>query len=127
MWFTTLQVCALYLDTNPTFTISNGETWHFKYYFDCHVNNIIYFLTCYFCKHSTYIGKTWGDKIMNRGFKTRINKHISDSRTGQGTCVFAKHVFNCAKNSNKSLAEPFFKINIMMVLKTPLLLETMTQ
>ena len=60
---------------------------------------------------------------MNRGFKTRINKHISDSRTGQGTCVFAKHVFNCAKNSNKSLAEPFFKINIMMVLTTPLLLE----
>ena len=65
-------------------------------------------------KKETYIGKTVGDNIV--GFKSRINQHISDCRTGDSTCKFPIHVYKCDLK-NKCLNEPFFEINVMMILK----------
>ena len=67
------------------------------------------------CDHKeTYIGKTVGDNVV--GFKSRINQHISDCRTGTSTCKFTMHVHHCAIK-NKCLKEPYFQLNIMMKLK----------
>ena len=57
----------------------------------------------------TYIG----DVV---GFKSRINQHIIDFRTGTSTCKFPINVYHCAMK-NKCLKEPYFQLNIMMKLK----------
>ena len=67
------------------------------------------------CDHKErYIGKTVGDNVV--GFKSKINQHISDCRTGTSTCKFPIHVYHCAMK-NKCLKEPYFQLNIMMKLK----------
>lgn len=67
------------------------------------------------CKHqTTYIGKTIGDKVV--GFKSRMNQHIHESRTGESSCIFPQHVFQCGTKNN-CLIEPFFEVNIMLCLK----------
>ena len=66
-------------------------------------------------KKETYIGKTVGDNII--GFKSRMNQHNSDSRTGVSTCKFLIHVYKCGLK-NKCSGEPFFEINFMMKLKS---------
>ena len=45
--------------------------------------------------YETYIGKTIGDHI--HGFKTRMNNHITESRSGVSTCKFHIHVCNCSQ------------------------------
>ena len=46
----------------------------------------------------THIGKTVGDNT--KGFKVRINQHISDCKTGVSRCKFLRHVYDCGiKNS----------------------------
>ena len=45
--------------------------------------------------YETYIGKTIGDQI--HGFKTIMNSHITESRSGVSTCKFSIHVFSCIK------------------------------
>ena len=72
-------------------------------------------------KKETYIGKTVGDNIVR--FKSRMNQHISDSRTGVSTCKFPVHVYKCGLK-NKSLNEPFFEINVMIKRKRSNQLET---
>ena len=59
----------------------------------------------------TYIGKTKGDNT--KGFKVRINQHISDCKTGDSTCKFPRHVYDCGIKNN-CLKEPFFSLNIML-------------
>ena len=49
-------------------------------------------------------GKTVGDNVV--GFKSRINQHISDYRTGTSTCKFPIHVYHCALK-NKCLNGSF--------------------
>ena len=58
-------------------------------------------------KKETYIRKTVRDNIV--GFKSRMNQHISDSRTGDSTCKFPIHVYKCGLK-NKCLNKPFFEI-----------------
>ena len=41
----------------------------------------------------TYIEKTIGDNT--KGFKVRRNQHISDCKTGDSTCKFLLHVYDC--------------------------------
>ena len=66
------------------------------------------------CDHKEmYIGKTVGNYVV--GFKSRINQHISDSRTVTSTCNFPIKVYHCAMK-NKCLKEPF-QLNIMIKLK----------
>ena len=62
-------------------------------------------------KKETYIGKTVGDNIV--GLKSRMNQHISDSRTADSTCKFPIHVRKCVLK-NKCLNKPFFEINVMI-------------
>ena len=71
-------------------------------------------------KKETYIWKIVGDNIV--GFKSRMNQHISDSRTGDWTCKFSIHVYKCGLK-NKCLNEPVFEIN-MSALKSSNQLET---
>ena len=52
-----------------------------------------------------YIGKTVGDNVV--GFKSRINQHIRDCRTGTSTGKFPIHLYHCAIK-NKCLKEPYF-------------------
>ena len=55
--------------------------------------------------YETYIGKTIADHT--RGFKKRMNNHISASRSEVSTCKFPIHVFNCSQINNGQLEEPF--------------------
>ena len=41
----------------------------------------------------TYIEKTIGNNTT--GFKVRINQHISGCKTGDSTCKFLRHVYDC--------------------------------
>ena len=67
------------------------------------------------CDHKeTYIGKTVGDNVV--GFKSRINQHISDCRTGISTCKFPIHIYHCDMK-NKCLREPYLQLNIVTKLK----------
>ena len=72
-------------------------------------------------KKGTYIRKTVGDNIVR--FKSRMNQHSSDSRTGDSTCKFPIHVYKCDLK-NKCLNEPIFEINVMMKPKNSIQLET---
>ena len=58
-----------------------------------------------------HIGKTKRDNT--KGFKVRINQHISDCKTGDSTCKFPRHVYDCGIKNN-CLEEPFFSLNIML-------------
>ena len=64
------------------------------------------------CDHKeTYTGKSVGDDVV--GFKSRINQHITDCRTGTSTCKYPIHVYHCAMK-DKCLKEPFFELIILM-------------
>ena len=97
-------------------------SWKVKSHINCHTMNVIYFLTCNCCNKESYIGITKGDK--SRGFKVRMNQHISESRTGNSPCKFPQHVFNCGTKNN-CLKEPFFKIYIMVKFNDSLRLESL--
>ena len=58
--------------------------------------------------YKTYIWKDIGDHI--HGFKTRMNNHITEGRSGVSTCKFSFHVFNCIKRNNIQLEEPFIYV-----------------
>ena len=90
--------------------MSNGQVWEIQREIDCHSVNIICYLKCKMCNEKeTYIGKTKGDNT--KGFKVRINQHISDSKTGD--CKFPRHVCDCGIKNN-CLEQPFFSLNIML-------------
>ena len=72
-------------------------------------------------KKETYIGKIVGDHIV--GFKSRMNQHISESRTRVSTYKFPIYVYKCDFKS-KCLNKPFFEINVMMKLNSNNQLET---
>ena len=57
-----------------------------------------------------YIGKTTGDDA--KGFKVRINQHISDCEAGVSVRRFPRNVYDCGIKNNY-LEEPFFNLNIM--------------
>ena len=61
-------------------------------------------------KHILYIWKTIGDNT--KGFKVRINQHISYFKTGISTCQFLRHVQNCGVKNN-CLEEQFSSLNIV--------------
>ena len=81
----------------------------------CRDINVIYYLKCNMCDHKeTYIGKTVSNNAV--GFKSRINQHISDCRTGISTCTFSIHVYHCALKS-KCFLKKYFQLNTVMKLK----------
>ena len=56
------------------------------------------------CDHKeTCIGKTVGDNVVH--FKSAINQHISDCRTGICTGKFPIHVYHCVMKT-KCLKKP---------------------
>ena len=63
------------------------------------------YLKCGFCMYETCIAKTVGDHI--HGFKTKMNNHITESRSGVSMFKFPIHVFNCIKGKNSQLELPF--------------------
>ena len=65
--------------------------------------------------YETYIVKTIGNYI--HGIKTRINNHITKSRSWVSMCKFPIHISNCIKRNNRQLEELFFYIYIMLPLK----------
>ena len=73
-----------------------------------HLSQQKHYFKCTLCMYETYTGKTTGDQI--HGFKTRMNNHITKSRSGVSTCKFPIHVFNSIKRNNRQLEEPFFYI-----------------
>ena len=96
--------------------------WELRSHSTCRSINIIYYLKySTHTKEKTYIEKTVGDNIVE--FKSRMNQHISDNRKGVSTCKFPIHVYKCSLK-NKCLNETFFKINVMMKLKSGNQLET---
>ena len=95
--------------------MSNNMRWELRSHVTCRDINVLYYLKCNTYDHKeTYIGKTFGDNVV--GFKSRINQHISDCRTGISTCKFPMHAYHCTMR-NKCLKKPYFQLNIMMKLK----------
>ena len=109
------KICSLYVSEGNSFVMSNNMRWELRSHVTCRDINVIYYLKRNMCDHKeTYIGKTFGDNVV--GFKSRINQHISDCRTGISTCKFLIHVYHCTMK-NKCLKEPYFQLIIMMKLK----------
>ena len=105
------KICQNYLSETNKFTMSNGQVWEIRSETDCHSVSVIYYLKSNMCnKKETYIGKTIRGNT--KGFKVRINQHISDCKTGISTCKFLRHVCDCGIKNN-CLEEPFFSLNIM--------------
>ena len=92
------KICRLYLKEVNNFMMSNGKMWEIKSHVTCKSVNVIYYLKCLFCGHTTYIGKTEGDII--KDFKVRMNTHIYECRIGTSSCKFPRHVHECMKNVN---------------------------
>ena len=109
------KICLLYVNEGNSFVMFNNLRWELRSHITCRDINVIYYLKCNMCDHKeTYVGKTVGDNVA--GFKSRIDQHISDCRTGTSTCKFPINVYHCAVK-NKCLKEPHFQLNIMMKLK----------
>ena len=88
----------------------------------CRSINKIDYIKCNMCKEKEfYIGKTVDDNIV--GFKSRMNQHMSDSRTKVSAYKFPIHVCKCSLK-NKCLNKSFCEINIMMKLKSSNQLES---
>ena len=116
------KICQNDLNETNKFTMSNDQIWEIRRETDCHSVNVIYYLKCKMCnKKETYIGKTKEDNT--KGFKVRINQYISDCKTGDSTCKFPRHVYDCGIKNN-CLEEPFFSLNIMLRLNKSGRLET---
>ena len=104
----TCKICSQYLQFTNEFTTTTGKIWVTKCEMNCNSKNVIYYLKCNFCDTASYIGKT-------NDLRSRTNVHISSCRTGNGSDIFDQHVFKCRKNNNN---EPYFKLYLMMKLKT---------
>ena len=89
------KICRFYLIECSKFELANKKIWKVKTNITCRSRNIIYYLKYKLYMYETYIGKTIGDNI--HGFKTRMNNHITESRSGVSTCKFHIHVFNCSQ------------------------------
>ena len=72
-------------------------------------------------KKETYSGRKIRDN--KKGFKVRINQHISDCKTGVSICKSPRHVYDWGIKNN-CLEEPFFSLNIMLRLYKSDRLET---
>ena len=77
----------MYVNEGNSFVMSNNMRWELRSNEICRDINVIYYLKYNMCDHKEmYIGKTVGDNLV--GFKSRINQHISDCRTGISTYKF---------------------------------------
>ena len=97
------ELCVSYIQQCTSFITSNGTEWIIKCHINCHSKCVLYYLKCNSCNEVTYTGRT-------RHFRSRMNNHISDCRTGRTTDQFDIHVYNC----NITGTEPFFKIYAFM-------------
>ena len=97
------KICRLYLEECEMVTGNNGVIWHIKSHITCHSRMVLYFLTCLGCNKVSKVGKT-------NCMRPRMNNHISESKSGETTDVFDKHVFLCKKDH----IEPVFKLNVLM-------------
>ena len=97
------KICRLYLEECETVTGNNGAIWHIRSHITCHSRMVLYFLTCLGCNKVSKVGKT-------NCMRPRMNNHISESKSGETTDIFDKHVFLCKKDH----IEPVFKLNVLM-------------
>ena len=89
---------------------SNAQIWEICWETDCHLVNVIYYLKCKMCdEKEPYTGKTKGDN--RKGFKVKINKHISDCKAGDSKCTLLRHVYDSATKNN-CLEEPFLRFTM---------------
>ena len=102
------EICSLgYLQEGREFTVSNGTKWVVKCHISCRSLNVIYFLTCNYCKVTTKLGKT--DHLRNR-----TNNHRTGCRNGEGSDIFDNHVFGCRSSLGLPKKEPEFLMNCLM-------------
>ena len=81
------KICSPYIVEGHSLIMSNNVRWELRSHVTCRSINIIYYLKCNMCKKKeTYIGKTVAHNIV--GCKSRMNQHITDSKTGDSTCKF---------------------------------------
>ena len=107
-------ICKFYLKPCKSFMCSNGKEWFVRSHITCQSRNTIYFLKCISCNFSTtYSGKA----TTTRG---RTNNHISECRTGRGSDIFDKHVFEC----NTQKIEPAFELYIFVELSDAKLMDS---
>ena len=66
--------------------MSNNMRWEVRSHVTCRDINVIYLKCNMYDYKEMYIGKTVGNNIV--GFKSRINQHFYDCRTGISSCNF---------------------------------------
>ena len=99
------EICRLYLIECLEFELANKKHMDSKTNIPCRSRNI-YYLKYNLCMYENYIEKFIGDHIHD--FKTRMNNHIAESRSGVSTCKFPIHVFNCSQINKGQLEQLFF-------------------
>ena len=97
------KICKMYLQEGHTVTGSNGVIWHIQSRVGCNSQKAVYFLVCLGCNQFSKVGKT-------NCLRDRTNNHISESKSGETSDLFDKHVHNCKKDH----IEPLFKLHILM-------------
>ena len=102
-------LCRDYIQPCRSFLTASNVEWHINCHITCNSRNVIYFIKCLCCNLKTsYIGRT-------NHFRFRMNQHISESRTGNTSNIFDKHVYKCKQNSIR--CEPYFQILAFIQLK----------
>ena len=88
------KICRLYIQQCTSFK-TKMEDWNIQCHITCNSRNVLYYLVCNVCEVNT-------ESYMGKSVKLRlqINRHISESRMGNGNDKFDKHVYNCRHKHN---------------------------
>ena len=97
------KICAMYLEECQTVTGNNDVVWHIQSRITCHSRKVVYYLICLGCDKFSKVGKT-------NCLRDRTNNHISESKSGETTDIFDRHVYSCKKDH----LEPLFKLYVLM-------------
>ena len=102
-------LCRDYIQECKSFMTSNNAEFQIRCQITCNSQHVLYFLRCLCCNFkTTYTGRTCS-------FRKRMNCHISESRTGNTTNIFDKHVFKCKQTYSRG--EPYFQILAFLVVQ----------
>ena len=101
--FSGCKICAMYLQECQTVTGNNGVVWQIQSRLTCHSRMVVYYLVCLGCGYFSKVGKT-------NVLRDRTNNHISESKSGETTDLFDKHVYSCKRDH----LEPVFKLYVLM-------------
>ena len=97
------KLCINYLVECDRVIGANHKTWHIPTHITCQSKKVLYFLICLGCGKYSKVGKT-------NVLRKRMNCHISESKSGNTTDTFDKHVYSCKKDH----LDPVFQLHVLL-------------